>query len=208
MTGKPISVLLADDHALVRMGLRSLLDTQGDITIVGEAEDGAAAVTEALRLNPDVVLMDYLMPKKDGAAATQEILVKLPTARVLLLTSYSAAEGISIALEAGAAGALIKNGDNDVIPEAIRRVAAGERFIAPEIRRMLREENRIEPLTDRQRQILELVTRGFSNQEIATHLEIRTDSVKKHTQAIFMRIGAANRAEAVAIAMRKHLVEV
>lgn len=208
MTGKPISVLLADDHALVRMGLRSLLDTQGDITIVGEAEDGAAAVTEALRLNPDVVLMDYLMPKKDGAAATQEILVKLPTARVLLLTSYSAAEGISIALEAGAAGALIKNGDNDVIPEAIRRVAAGERFIAPEIRRMLREENRIEPLTDRQRQILELVTRGFSNQEIAAHLEIRTDSVKKHTQAIFMRIGAANRAEAVAIAMRKHLVEV
>ena len=208
MTGKPISVLLADDHALVRMGLRSLLDTQDDITIVGEAEDGAATVTEALRLNPDVVLMDYLMPKKDGAVATKEILARMPTARILLLTSYSAAEGISIALEAGAAGALIKSGDNDVIPEAIRRVAAGERFIAPEIRRMLREGCRIEPLTDRQRQILEFVTRGFSNQEIAAHLDIRADSVKKHTQAIFMRIGAANRAEAVAIALRKHLVKV
>jgi len=205
---KKITILIVDDHAIVRTGLKSLLGTEPDLSVVAEAEDGIEAVREAKLHKPDVVIMDYMMPRKDGAAATAEILAGNPQTRILLLTSYGSAAGIALALRAGAAGALIKSGNNDVLIKAIRTIAAGGNYVASEIKHALAEDPHSESLTERQLQILELVVRGFANHDIATHLGIREDSVKKHTYAIYAKIGAANRSEAVAIALRKHLLKI
>lgn len=203
---KKIRVLIADDHAIVRTGLTSLLGTQRDFTVVGEADDGESAVTLARRLNPDVIVMDYRMPKMDGATATAEILSAQPGIKVLILTSYGEAEGIARALRSGAAGALMKTDNNDELIAAIRKLTDGQRVVSPEIERLLCDNPPTQELTDRQLQILELVTRGLSNRDIADLLGIREDSVKKHTNAIFTKIGAANRVEAAAIAIRKQLL--
>ena len=204
---KKIKVLIADDHAIVRTGLTSLLGTQRDFTVVGEADDGESAVSLARRLNPDVIVMDYRMPKMDGATATAEILSAQPGIKVLILTSYGEAEGIARALRSGAAGALMKTDNNDELIAAIRKLTDGQRVVSPEIERLLSETPSAQELTDRQLQILELVTRGLSNRDIADLLGIREDSVKKHANAIFAKIGAANRVEATAIAIRKQLLK-
>ena len=203
---KKIKVLIADDHAIVRTGLTSLLGTQRDFTVVGEADDGESAVALARRLNPDVIIMDYRMPKMDGATATAEILATQPEIKILILTSYGEAEGIARALRSGAAGALMKTDNNDELIAAIRKLTDGQRVVSPEIERLLSETPSAQELTDRQLQILELVTRGLSNRDIADLLGIREDSVKKHANAIFAKIGAANRVEATAIALRKQLL--
>ena len=205
---KKIKVLIADDHAIVRTGLTSLLGTQRDFTVVGEADDGESAVMLARRLNPDVIIMDYRMPKMDGASATAEILSTQPEIRILILTSYGEAEGIARALRSGAAGALMKTDNNDELIAAIRKLTDGQRVVSPEIERLLSETPSAQELTDRQLQILELVTRGLSNRDIADLLGIREDSVKKHANAIFAKIGAANRVEATAIALRKQLLKI
>ena len=130
---KKTKVLIADDHAIVRMGLASILGTKKDLEVVGGAEDGADAVRKAQKLQPDVVLMDIVMPEMDGATATAEIRRLLPTTKVLILTSFGEAYGIAHALQAGASGALMKNIDYSELVEAIREVAKGGRIIAPEI---------------------------------------------------------------------------
>jgi len=205
---KHIRILIADDHALVRMGLISLLSSQADMKVVGEAEDGEAAVRQAAAVKPDVIVMDYMMPLVDGAAATERILDALPETKIIILTSYITAEGVARAIRSGAAGALMKNGNTETLIDAIRDVMSGERAISPEIARVLAESREIQPLTERQELILELITRGFSNQDISRYLDIQEDSVKKHASIIFEKIGAANRAEAVAIALRKHLLKI
>ena len=197
-----IRILIADDHAIVRMGLASLLGTQNDIEVVGEAEDGEVAVRKA------VVIMDLMMPKMDGVAATVEIHRQLPNAKVMILTSYGASDGIAHALSAGATGALMKSTEFSEFVSAIRTVAAGGRVIAPEIARQLAEDPPVPELTPRQTEILHSITRGLTNADIAKQLGIREDSVKEHINAIFTKIGAANRPEAVAIAFRKHLLKV
>ena len=203
---KPIKVLLADDHAIVRMGLASLLGTKKDIEVVGEAEDGEAAVRKTLKLAPDVVIMDLMMPKMDGVAATAEIRRRLPGVKIMILTSYGASDGIAHALSAGATGALMKSTEFSEFVSAIRSIAAGERVIAPEIARQLSEDPPVPELTPRQAEILLSITRGLTNADIAKQLGIREDSVKEHVNAIFIKLGAANRSEAIAIAMRKHLL--
>ena len=204
---KKTRVLIADDHAIVRMGLASLLSTKADIEVVGEAEDGEAAVRKAARLSPDVIIMDIMMPKKDGVAATGEIRRQRPEAKILLLTSYGTADGIAHALSAGASGALMKSTEFSEFVAAIRTVAAGGRVVAPEIERMLAEDPPVRELTPRQAEILHSITLGLTNADIAKQLDIREDSVKEHINAIFVKIGAANRSEAVAIAFRKHLLK-
>ena len=204
---KPIKVLLADDHAIVRMGLASLLGTKKDIEVVGEAEDGEAAVRKVLKLTPDVVIMDLMMPKLDGVEATAEIHRRLPGVKIMILTSYGASDGIAHALSAGATGALMKSTEFSEFVAAIRRVAAGERVIAPEIARQLAEDPPVPELTPRQAEILQSITRGLTNADIARQLGIREDSVKEHVNAIFAKLGAANRSEAVAITLRKHLLK-
>ena len=202
-----IRVLIADDHAMVRMGLASLLGTEPDIEVVGEAEDGADAVRKAVSVRPDVVVMDLVMPKKDGAEATSEIHCLLPETKILLITTFGTADGVSHALAAGAAGAMMKNADFNELAAAIRTVAAGERAVSPEIERFMREDPPVASLTKRQREILAAVVRGLTNDDIAKQFSIQRSSVKDHLTAIFEKLGAANRSEAVSIALRKHLLK-
>ena len=204
---KKIKVLIVDDHAIVRMGLASILGTRKDIEVVGDAEDGASAIRKTQKLAPDVVLMDIVMPEMDGATATAEILRVRPDTKILILTSFGTADGIAHALDAGAAGALIKNVDYAELVDAIRAVATGETVISPEITKMLRESPPVPELTERQRDILESMTRGLTDADIARQFGISQNMAREHITAIYQKIGAANRAEAVAIALRKHLLK-
>ena len=205
---KPINILIADDHAIVRMGLASLFGTQDGFNVVGDAEDGEAAVRKALKLKPDVVVMDLMMPKKDGATATAEIHAALPDIKILILTTFGTSDGIVHALNAGALGAIMKSSPNSELVSAIRTIAKGKRSISEEVERLLEEDPPAKALTPRQMQILEGLVRGLTNQNIATQLGIREDRVKGHVNAIFTKLGAANRTEAVAIALRKHLLKI
>ena len=205
---KKIKVLITDDHAIVRMGLASILGTKKDLEVVGDAEDGADAVRKAQKLHPDVVLMDIVMPEMDGASATAEIRRLLPTTKVLILTSFGEADGIAHALQSGASGALMKNIDYSELVEAIREVAKGGRVIAPEIERMLKESPPVPELTDRQREILLSMSRGLTDADIAKQLNLTPNSVREHITTIFNKLGAANKTEAVAIALRKHLLKI
>ena len=203
-----IKVLLADDHTIVRIGLSALLATQPDIDVVGEADNGDAAVKAALKLRPDIVIMDLMMPKKDGVAATAELHEKLPEAKVIVLTSYVASDGIAHALEAGARGAIIKTADDNALIAAIRKVAGGERFVSPNIRKMLKESPPVPELTDRQREIISSMARGLSNVDIAKQFGISPTVAREHITTILQKLGAATRTEAVAIALRKQLVKI
>lgn len=210
MTTKPtstrkIKVLVADDHTIVRAGLSALLGTESDMLVVGQAKNGVEAVREALKTKPDVVLMDLMMPKMDGAAATAKITERSPETKVLVLTTFGTADGIAHAIDAGAKGAILKNADTKQLIEAMRKVAAGEKFVSPEINRMLEANPPIPELTPRQKEILESMVRGLTDKDIATQLGIRLDGVNEHVSAILHKLGAANRTEAVAIALRKHL---
>ena len=203
-----IKVLIADDHAIVRMGLKSILGTQKDIEVVGDADDGKRAIVETLRLKPDVVVMDLMMPVMNGMEATEEILRQRPSTRILLLTSYGTADDIAHALELGAAGALSKGLASTNLLNAIRDVAAGKTVISPEIKKNIAEHPPVPQLTDRQIKILQSIADGSSNKEVADRLNIRIDSVQEHIAAIVRKLGASNRTEAVAIALRKHLLKI
>ena len=203
-----IKVLIADDHAIVRMGLAALIGAESDIEVVGEAKNGIEAVRESLRLSPDVVVMDIMMPKKDGVSATQEIHEKLPTAKVLILTSVSASDSITRAIAAGAAGAILKNDENQSVINAIREIVTGKQVIAKEIRRLIRKDPPAPELSPRQQEILSSLTRGLTNDDIGKQLGISVPSVKTHLSALFNKLGVANRSEAVAIALRKHLLKI
>ena len=206
MKGK-IRVLIADDHAMVRMGLASLLGTETDIEVVGEADDGEVAVRKALTLKPDVVVMDLMMPKKDGAMATAEIRELMPDTKILLLTSFGTADGVAHALAAGATGALMKNADFSELVASIRTVASGGRAVSPEIEHFIEEDPPVQKLTPRQMDILASVVRGLTNDDIARQFSIQRSSVKDHLTAIFAKLGAANRSEAISIALRKQLIK-
>lgn len=205
---KKIAILIADDHAVVRGGLAALLATERDFSVVGQAKNGEEAVREAKRLKPDVVLMDLVMPKLSGAAATEALTAELPATRIVILTSFGATEGIARALAAGAAGALMKTDDDTTLVRTIRRVAAGERVVSAEIQNLLKADPPVPSLTPRQRDILESLTRGLTNKDIASELGIRQDGVERHVNDILAKIGAANRTEAVAIALRKQLLKI
>ena len=205
---KKVRVLIADDHTVVRIGLTALIESQPDLEVVGDADNGVAAVREAVRIQPDVVVMDLMMPRMDGVEATAELRRKVPAAKVVILTSYSTADGIAHAIDAGAVGALTKTADDSSLLSAIRIVAGGGRFISPRIARMLQESPPVPTLTGKQREILESMARGLSNVDIARQLDISPTVVREHITTILEKIGAANRTEAVAIALRKQLLQV
>lgn len=204
---KKISVLIADDHTIVRIGLRTLLSFAEDIEVVGEARNGEQAVRETLRLSPDVVIMDLAMPKKDGVAATREILEKRPSTRILILTSYGASDGIAHALEVGASGAMMKTADDEKIVSTIKKIADGATYISPDIQRQLEANPPVPKLSARQTEVLQLVVEGKTSKEIGVMLGIRPDSVDAVTRALFEKMNASSRTEAVAIALRKQLVK-
>jgi len=203
-----IKILIADDHKIVRMGLTALLATERDLCLVGEAEDGIQAVRLAAELKPDVIIMDLMMPKKDGVEATREILAAAPSSRIMILTSYGTSNAVGQALEAGAKCALMKTADDAQIVSAIRKLLDGETYVSPEIRKSIRDMPVIPVLSPRQSEVLKQLTRGLTNKEIANLLGIRTDGVEDHIKIIYEKLGATNRAEAVAIALRKHLLKI
>ena len=207
MRTNKIRVLVADDHRIVRLGLSALLATENGIEVVGEAENGEAAVTLVRELNPDVVLLDLVMPEMDGVAATEAIRAIRPETKILILTSFSMSDDISRALAAGASGAILKNASDDELIAAVKAVAVGESVIGNEVQKLLKGIPPIPQLTDRQKQILAMVVDGNTNRQIASHLGIREDSVGAHLSSIFTKLGASCRAEAVAIAMRRHLLK-
>ena len=203
-----LKILIADDHALVRMGISALLSAQRDMTVVGQAKNGAEAVREALRLKPDIVIMDLMMPVKDGIAATAEIKAALPDTQVLILTTYTTTDGIAHALGNGATGAVFKSDANDELLTAIRALADGRKFISPTIRRQFASDPPADPLSPRQSDILKGIVAGKSNADIASDLGISPTVVRDHTSVIFSKLGVTNRTEAVAVALRKHLLKI
>ena len=207
MTRK-IKVLIADDHAIVRYGLNSLFSAQKDMTVVGQAKNGEEAVRLALSERPDIVIMDLVMPKMDGAEATVEIKAKSPETKVLLLTSFGSYEGVRRALAAGAEGAILKTAEDETLVPTIRRVFKGEKVISPDIQSQMADNPPIPKLTQRQLDILDGVARGLSNGDIAKMQSVSMPMVRDQLNVIFHKIGAANRAEAVAIALRKHLLKI
>jgi len=203
-----ISVLIADDHTIVRVGLSALLGTEKDIKVVGLAKNGLEAVRETVRLAPDIVIMDLMMPRMDGVEATVQIAEKAPAAKVIILTTFGTSDGIAHALKAGAKGAILKNADNNQLAAAIRKVAHGGEYVSPEIRQQLAVSPPIPDLTPRQQEILASMVEGLTDRDIARQLGIRQDGVNDHVSTILQKLGAANRTEAVAIALRKHLLKI
>jgi DNA-binding NarL/FixJ family response regulator len=217
---RPIKVLIADDEGLVRSGFALLLDVEDDITVVGEAVDGAQAVERARSTRPDVVLMDIRMPKVDGIRATAQITGTrgLESVRVLILTTYDTDAHVFEALQAGASGFLLKDAGPAELLHAIRVVAAGEALLAPRITRRLIGQftarrtaaraaaDRLAVLTDREREVLALVGRGLSNEEIGTALFLSPATARTHVSHAMAKLRARDRAQLVVIAYQTGLV--
>ena len=201
-----VRVLIADDHSVLRMGLASLLGTAKNVEVVGEAANGDEAVRKAIKLKPDVIVMDLVMPKKDGVSATEEILATMPDTKVMILTTFGTSDDISRALKAGATGAIMKSSTNRELLAAVQSVAQGKRFISAEVEGILANDPPVPELSQRQREILDSISRGLTNKDIATQLGISLESVKSHIKIILEKLDASTRAEAASIAQRKHLL--
>ena len=204
---KKTTVMIVDDHSVVRIGLAMIINLESDLTVCAEAESGKEAVRLAEELKPAVVVMDFVMPDMDGAETTAELLKVSPQSKVLILTTYGSTADLSRALDAGATGAVTKNIANEDLLDAIRATARGECRLSPEIQASLGESERKIDLTPRQREVLASITRGLSNDDIATMLAISKVRVKQHLAALYEKLGAANPAEAVAIALRRQLLK-
>jgi len=202
-----IRIVIADDHKLMRMGLVSLFNVQRDMKVVGEAEDGEAAVELVRSLKPDIVILDLMMPKMSGAEAVSAIMSFAPGTGIVVLSSFTNSVDMARAISNGARGAQAKESPTEDLVDAIRAVAAGGTAINPEIAQFIKEDPPPSTLTERQMEILKSVTRGLSNKDIAKQFNISPVSVKKHLTVIFAKLGAATRAEAVATALNRHLLK-
>jgi NarL family two-component system response regulator LiaR len=208
-----IRVLIADDHHVVRGGIRALLETEDDIDVIDEAADGVETVLKTRSLNPDVILMDLMMPRKTGIEAIEEIKQEDPDARILVLTSYSDDEKVFAAIKAGALGYLLKETSTKELLQAIHDVYRGESSLHPAIaRKLIRELNRPsnlppadEPLTEREIEVLIFVARGYSNQDIANALCISERTVRTHVSNILSKLHLANRTQAALYALKEGL---
>lgn len=201
-------ILIADDHEIVRSGLSLVLGYQKDLLVVGQASDGEEAVREARRLKPDLVILDLMMPGMDGAQATKAILADNPATRILILTTYATSAEILKALDAGASGALSKDTSNVDLVRALHDILDGRQVLSPDIRDLMLSSDSTDTLTARQLEILGYIAKGLSNRDIAGLLNISEDGVKFHLRSLFSKLGAATRAEAVSIALRKRLLKV
>lgn len=211
-----IRILIADDHAVVREGLRLLLMSEPGMEVVGLAADGVEAVAMAQSLQPDVVLLDLLMPRKNGIEAIEEIKQEDPKARILVLTSFAEDDKVFPAIKAGALGYLLKDSSPQELLQAIRDTHQGESFLHPAIaRKLIKELNRPsdlppaeEPLTEREVEVLKYVAQGLSNQAIATKLSISERTVRTHVGNILNKLHLANRTQAALYAIREGLTDI
>ncbi|RIK41826.1 MAG: DNA-binding response regulator [Chloroflexi bacterium] len=209
----PIRVLLADDHAVVRGGIRALLEHEEGIEVIGEADNGEEAVRMALRLRPDVILLDLMMPLKTGIEAIEEIKQANEDARILVLTSFADDDKVFAAIKAGAMGYLLKQTTPNELFQAVRDVYLGESSLHPTIaRKLIRELNRPttlppvdEPLTDREVEVLIFLARGLANQDIADRLVISERTVRTHVSNILSKLHLANRTQAALYALKEGL---
>lgn len=211
---QPIRILLVDDHRIVREGLASMLSTQLDMCVVGEAGTGTEAIAQAVCLLPDIMLLDLEMPDLDGVGVLERVRVELPNLRVIILTAYGTDERILDAVRAGAKGYLLKGAGLNEVLHAVRVAAGGGSLLEPKVAERLRDSmERIlrsgkvpAPLTERERDILTHIAHGLSNKAIGDELHLAERTVKFHATIIFQKLGVSNRAEAVAKALRDHLI--
>jgi two-component system, NarL family, response regulator LiaR len=211
---EPIRVLIVDDHAVVREGLQAFLELQEGIEVAGQAVDGEAAIEAALRLRPDVILMDLVMPRLDGVAAMRSLRESVPDARVIVLTSFLDDDKLLPALRAGAAGYLLKNAEPHEIVRAVRAAHAGEALLDPVVAARLVEtlatdgaEEPLDQLTPREREVLVLMGRGFPNKRIARELDLSEKTVKTHVGHVLAKLGVSDRTQAAVVAVRAGLVD-
>ena len=212
MAGAVIRVLLVDDHAVVREGLRAFLELQDGIEVVGDAADGREGVAAAERLRPDVVLMDLVMPELDGLSALRALRKRAPEARTIVLTSFLGDDKLLPALRAGAAGYVLKNAPPSEVVRAVRAAHAGEAVLDPVVAGRLlealsRDEEPLDRLTPREREVLVLLGRGLSNKRIAQDLRLSEKTVKTHVGHVLAKLGVADRTQAAVVAVRAGLVE-
>jgi DNA-binding NarL/FixJ family response regulator len=208
MSDASITVLLVDDHSLVRRGFRRLLEDDPEICVVGEASDGHEAVKEACRLHPTVVLMDFALPSMNGAVATRHILKSCPSTAVLVLSMHSDASYVRTCLEAGAKGYLLKNAMDLELVQAVKRVAANECVLDPRLGLIAPQPAGQPALTTRELEVLQLIVNGKSNKEIATMLSLSANTVAVHRANIMQTLGIHNTAELVVYAIRQGLVSI
>jgi DNA-binding NarL/FixJ family response regulator len=206
MSAHTIRVMTADDHPIVRAGLAAVIGEESDLTFVGEAGDGAQAVALFRVQRPDVTLMDLRMPVLDGVGAIKAIRSEFPDARIVALTTYEGDTDIHRALEAGAVGYLLKEMLPTAVIDAIRAVHRGQRVIPPVVAGRLAEYTPRVELTEREREILEYVARGFSNKDIARAIGRTDETVKIHLKSVFAKLGAADRTEAVTVALQRGII--
>ena len=205
---KKSRILIVDDHALLRHGLKSIIQYQKDMKVVGEAENGRLAVQQAKALSPDLVIMDLVMPVMDGVEASRLIKADSPDTKILILTTFGTSADIVRALDAGATGAVMKDTPDDRLLSAMRRIVNGETVLAPEIESMIKNDPIPPKLTERQLDILSSIARGFTNRDIALQLGLKPSGVRVHIDAILSKLCAATRAEAVAIAIKRGLLKI
>jgi DNA-binding NarL/FixJ family response regulator len=206
MSAHSIRVMTADDHPIVRAGLAAVIEEESDLTFVGEARDGAQAVALFRAQQPDVTLMDLRMPVLDGVGAIRAIRSEFPDARIVALTTYEGDTDIHRALAAGAVGYLLKDMLPTEVIDAIRAVHRGQRVIPPVVAGRLAEYTPRVELTEREREVLEYVARGFSNKDIARAIGRTDETVKIHLKSVFVKLGAADRTEAVTVALQRGII--
>jgi DNA-binding NarL/FixJ family response regulator len=195
-----------DDHPLLRDGIAAILDAQSDIVLVGEASDGVQAIAQFHNLRPDVTLMDVQMPEMDGIAAIEQICKDCPKALIIVLTTYDGDAQAVRALKAGAAAYLLKGSLRHELLGAIRSVARGRRHISPEVAQQIALHAAEDALSTREVSVLELVAAGKANKEIAWQLSVSEETVKAHLRSIFLKLGVADRTQAVTVALRRGII--